>query len=109
MFSVLNHFSINNAVWSSSDEKEGVLVLLAKKESSDELLNRIRKFEREDKGEDLTQEQQRKKKRTVGIGSQILADLGVHKMRLMSSGTQYTALGGYGLEIVEHITPNKSS
>ena len=98
---------MSDSIEKISEEGEGVLVLIAKKESSDELLDRVRQFEREDHGETLTQEQKRKKKRTVGIGSQILVNLGVRKMRLLSSGTQYTALGGYGLEIVEHITPEK--
>ncbi|AKE52825.1 bifunctional 3,4-dihydroxy-2-butanone-4-phosphate synthase/GTP cyclohydrolase II [Kangiella geojedonensis] len=100
-------WTVSDSIEKISEEGEGVLVLIAKKESSDELLDRVRQFEREDHGETLTQEQQRKKKRTVGIGSQILVNLGVRKMRLLSSGTQYTALGGYGLEIVEHITPQK--
>jgi 3,4-dihydroxy 2-butanone 4-phosphate synthase/GTP cyclohydrolase II len=42
--------------------------------------------------------------RQYGIGSQILADLGVGRMRLMTNNpAKYTGLGGYGLEIVERV------
>lgn len=42
--------------------------------------------------------------RTIGVGSQILRDLGVSKMRLLSSPMKFNALSGFGLEIVEYIT-----
>jgi 3,4-dihydroxy 2-butanone 4-phosphate synthase/GTP cyclohydrolase II len=42
--------------------------------------------------------------RDYGIGAQILRDLGVSKMKLMSNNpTKRTGLVGYGLEIVENI------
>ena len=42
--------------------------------------------------------------REVGVGSQILRDLGVGSIALMtSSGRQYVGLGGYGIEIGETI------
>ncbi len=41
----------------------------------------------------------------VGTGSQILRDLGVRKMRLMSAPMRFTALSGFDLEIVEHLEP----
>ncbi|MDE0683361.1 MAG: bifunctional 3,4-dihydroxy-2-butanone-4-phosphate synthase/GTP cyclohydrolase II, partial [Candidatus Poribacteria bacterium] len=42
--------------------------------------------------------------RDYGIGAQILADLGVRKMRLMTNNPQkVTGLSGYGLEIVERV------
>jgi len=40
---------------------------------------------------------------TVGTGSQILRDLGVQKMRLLSSEMRYTGLSGFDLEIVEYL------
>lgn len=98
-------WSLAKAIEKIAQEGEGIVVVLANKETNEELLAKIRRYEEEDKGENLTQEQRRQKKRTVGIGSQILADLGVHKMRLLSSGSQYTGLAGYGLEIIENITP----
>ncbi|MRI32808.1 3,4-dihydroxy-2-butanone-4-phosphate synthase [Endozoicomonas sp. OPT23] len=40
---------------------------------------------------------------TIGTGSQILRDLGVGKMRLLSSPVKFGALSGFDLEIVEYI------
>ena len=42
--------------------------------------------------------------RTIGVGSQILRDLGVTKMRLLSSPMRFNALSGFGLEIVEYLS-----
>ena len=52
--------------------------------------------------------------RDYGIGAQILADLGTRRLRLMTNNPQkYTALRGFGLEIVERvpieIPPNQTN
>ena len=43
-------------------------------------------------------------RRTLGIGAQILADLSVGKMRLLSAPQRFHGLRGFGLEVVEYIT-----
>tara|TARA_R110002049_G_scaffold13509_3_gene58777 strand:+ start:131684 stop:132790 length:1107 start_codon:yes stop_codon:yes gene_type:complete len=40
---------------------------------------------------------------TLGVGGQILADLGVKQMRLLSAPQVFHGLGGFGLEVVEYI------
>ncbi|MCW8883888.1 MAG: bifunctional 3,4-dihydroxy-2-butanone-4-phosphate synthase/GTP cyclohydrolase II [Motiliproteus sp.] len=40
---------------------------------------------------------------TIGTGSQVLRDLGIGKMRLLSSPIKFNALSGFDLEIVEFI------
>ncbi|MGY4531623.1 3,4-dihydroxy 2-butanone 4-phosphate synthase/GTP cyclohydrolase II [Pseudomonas sp. TE3786] len=40
---------------------------------------------------------------TVGAGSQILRDLGVRKMRLLSSPVKFNAISGFDLEVVEYL------
>ena len=42
---------------------------------------------------------------TVGLGSQILGDLGVGKIRLMGAPAQYNAISGFDLEVVEYVNP----
>jgi 3,4-dihydroxy 2-butanone 4-phosphate synthase/GTP cyclohydrolase II len=44
--------------------------------------------------------------RDFGIGAQILHDLGIHKMRLMTNNLQAKRVGmvGYGLEIIEYVS-----
>ena len=41
--------------------------------------------------------------RNIGTGSQILRELGVRKMRLLSSPMKFNALSGFDLEIVEYV------
>ncbi|MFD2190759.1 bifunctional 3,4-dihydroxy-2-butanone-4-phosphate synthase/GTP cyclohydrolase II [Pistricoccus aurantiacus] len=42
---------------------------------------------------------------TIGTGSQILRQLGVGKMRLLSSPWKFSALSGFDLEVVEQLAP----
>lgn len=48
-------------------------------------------------------QEQRLAWRKVGTGSQILQDLGVSRMKLLSSPVRYNALSGFGLEITEYV------
>ncbi|MFT5162909.1 MAG: 3,4-dihydroxy 2-butanone 4-phosphate synthase/GTP cyclohydrolase II [Alteromonadaceae bacterium] len=82
----------------------GVLVLLGHTETADDLVNKVKSFEREDKGEVSPSATWSGTSRNVGIGSQILADVGVKKMRLLSSFKKYHSLSGFGLELVEYVS-----
>ncbi len=42
--------------------------------------------------------------RTDGVGAQILMDLGVKKMRLMTAPKVIHGLAGFGLEVVDYIS-----
>lgn len=81
-------------------DEGGVLVLLGKDE---DLLAQARLFEAEDKGETPVHAKWQGTSRTVGVGSQILASLGVRKMQLLSKPKKYHALSGYGLEVVDYV------
>jgi 3,4-dihydroxy 2-butanone 4-phosphate synthase/GTP cyclohydrolase II len=81
-------------------ENGGVLVLIGKDE---DLLTQVKQFEAEDNGEKPTHAPWIGSSRTIGVGSQILASLGVKKMRLLSKPKKYHALSGYGLEVVEYV------
>ncbi|WP_394240498.1 bifunctional 3,4-dihydroxy-2-butanone-4-phosphate synthase/GTP cyclohydrolase II [Vibrio astriarenae] len=82
----------------------GVLVVLGHEESTDLLIHRVKMFEAQDKGEAPMLAKKQGTSRRVGVGSQILADLGVHDMRLLSStNKKYHALGGFGLNVVEYV------
>ncbi|MCE9678068.1 3,4-dihydroxy-2-butanone-4-phosphate synthase [Shewanella sp. AS1] len=110
--------TFNDLLYSERDEKRswplekamariadegGVLVILAHQESNDELLAKVKAFEAEDKGEASVPAQRQGTSRQVGVGSQILSDLGVTKMRLLSSPKRYHSLSGFGLEVTEYI------
>ncbi len=45
----------------------------------------------------------------IGVGSQILRDLGVSKMLLMGAPVKYTGLSGFDLEVVDHVAPPSDS
>ncbi len=81
-------------------EDGGVLVLLGKEEHIE---SQVRRFAAEDRGERPTGADWQGSSRTIGVGSQILASMGVHKMRLLSKPIKYHALSGYGLEVVEYV------
>ena len=83
------------------NENGGVLVLLGKNE---DIVSQVKQFESEDLGTVAKSKAWKGSSRTVGIGSQILASLGVQKMRLLSKPIRYSALSGFGLEVVEYIS-----
>jgi 3,4-dihydroxy 2-butanone 4-phosphate synthase / GTP cyclohydrolase II len=71
---------------------------LAKVDGADSL-----EFHNEER-EQSTLEHQRTTQREVGIGAQILLDLNIRRIRLMTNHPRrVAALEGYGIEIVEHI------
>jgi 3,4-dihydroxy 2-butanone 4-phosphate synthase / GTP cyclohydrolase II len=60
-------------------------------------------FHKEEKDQ-VSQEGQRSTQREIGVGAQILLDLNLRRIRLMTNHPRrLAALEGYGIEIVEHI------
>ena len=101
-----DHFGwpLKRAMKRVAEEGSGVIVVLRKSEASRDLvqqiinLNRAQPLPADDHPSDP------RVLRTYGIGAQILVDLGVGQMRLMTNNpAKYTGLGGYGLEIVERV------
>lgn len=43
----------------------------------------------------------------IGVGSQILRDLGIRQMKLMSAPIKYTGIAGFDLEVVEYVQPGE--
>ncbi len=83
-------------------EGGGVVVILRQPEQEGEMLRRIRNFQLEDEGVKMPEKPAGEELRTYGIGAQILLDLGVRKMRVMSAPKHLHALSGFGLEVVEY-------
>jgi 3,4-dihydroxy 2-butanone 4-phosphate synthase/GTP cyclohydrolase II len=89
-----------------ADEGEGVVVVLRKPDTPRELLQQIVSLN-QPVGEDLHLQDHRPMLRTYGIGAQILFDLGVRKMRVLSAPRRMQAISGFGLEIVEYVSPSE--
>jgi 3,4-dihydroxy 2-butanone 4-phosphate synthase/GTP cyclohydrolase II len=85
-------------------EGRGVLVVIRNAEDSKSLVERIHQYGMEDHGVGSPpSEENRDDWRTTGAGAQILADLGVRKMRVMGAPKKYLGLSGYNLEVVEYV------
>ena len=82
---------------------EGVIVLLGQTEGELELIQRVTEYQQEDAGETVPAREGSPDLRTYGVGAQILLDLGVRKMRVLSTPKRMHGLSGFGLEVVEYI------
>ncbi len=86
-------------------EGRGVLVVIRQEEDSKSLGERIHRYHMEDNGiEGVVGQENDFDWRSTGTGAQILADLGVHKMRVLGEQRNYVGLSGYDLEIVEYVS-----
>ena len=86
----------------------GVLLYLNQEGRGIGLLNKLKAYEFQDKGMDTVEANEElgfeSDLRTYGIGAQILADLGLHKIRLLTNNPRkIVGLKGYSLEVTERI------
>ncbi len=89
-----------------ADDGQGVIVILRKPESPRELLQQIVSLN-QNGADDHSAHDPRPMLRTYGIGAQILSDLGVRKMRVLSAPRRMQGISGFGLEIVEYVSPSE--
>ncbi len=84
---------------------EGVIVVLRNRDRVEDLLGRFKALNpraREEEGIP-TRSKDRSELRTYGIGAQILADIGVRRMRVMSAPRAMHGISGFDLEVVEYV------
>lgn len=100
------------------EEGRGVLMYMHQEGRGIGLKNKMRAYMLQDGGLDTVEANEelgfKADLRDYGIGAQILTDLGLHKIRIMTNNPRkITALAGYGLEVVERvpieIPPNKNN
>ena len=84
----------------------GVLVVLGDDETAETILGRIA-GDLADPADNGAGGQASTELRNYGIGAQILSDLGVGKMRVLSAPKVFHGLKGFGLEVVEYVEPSQ--
>jgi 3,4-dihydroxy 2-butanone 4-phosphate synthase/GTP cyclohydrolase II len=84
----------------------GVVVLLSRDESSEQLLQSV-DIALGDAETALIGGENSNTYTTVGLGSQILRDLGVGKIHLMGAPIKYNAISGFDLEVMEYVAPGQ--
>ncbi|MBI1394742.1 MAG: 3,4-dihydroxy-2-butanone-4-phosphate synthase [Betaproteobacteria bacterium] len=110
-FSVLDALDLSDTVHSwnlfeamraIAEAERGVIVLLHRTETGQELLSRLVAS-----GE--APEPRKRDLRTYGIGAQILRDLGVLRMRLLAQPRRMPSMTGFDLEVTGYMEPRAPS
>jgi 3,4-dihydroxy 2-butanone 4-phosphate synthase/GTP cyclohydrolase II len=95
-------FSIDEAMRIVSAQGRGVIVLLRRAESGQDLLGALT----DDKP--AARPAAKWDSRLYGIGAQILRDLNVGRMRLLASPRKMPSMAGFGLEVCGYMSPTEN-
>jgi 3,4-dihydroxy 2-butanone 4-phosphate synthase/GTP cyclohydrolase II len=95
-------------------EGKGVIIYINQEGRGIGLINKLKAYKLQEQGMDTVDANVklgfRPDERDYGVGAQMLREIGVHKMRLMTNNpTKRAGLIGYGLEIVENVPINAPS
>jgi 3,4-dihydroxy 2-butanone 4-phosphate synthase/GTP cyclohydrolase II len=99
-------YSVQESLRIVAQHKEGVVVLLRRHETPSETREILERMA------DALHERRTPRKwdpRLHGIGAQILRDLGVGKMRVLARPKRIPSMSGFGLEVVEYVSPDEAS
>jgi 3,4-dihydroxy 2-butanone 4-phosphate synthase/GTP cyclohydrolase II len=84
--------------------EEGVIVVLRNHDSAREIVQRMMENQTQGGSHHKIQKIDNSKElRTYGVGAQILSDLGVRKMRVLSAPKSIHALSGFDMEVTEYL------
>ena len=99
---------LHRALKMIEQDQSGVLLYIRQEGRGIGLVNKLKAYALQDQGLDTVEANEKlgfkPDMRNYGIGAQILVDLGVRKMRLMTNNPKkMVGLDGYGLSIVEQV------
>ena len=100
---------LHAAMQTIEKEGRGVIVYMNQEGRGIGLVNKLKAYKLQEEGYDTVEANLKlgfkMDERDYGIGAQIIRDLGISKMKLMTNNpTKRTGLVGYGLEIVENVS-----
>lgn len=97
---------LRSALERIAQESVGVVVLLSRDDDPKTLVRRVRLMALEQDAESSATADGRESNelRTYGIGAQILIDLGIRRMRVLSAPRKLHAISGFGLDVIEYVS-----
>jgi 3,4-dihydroxy 2-butanone 4-phosphate synthase/GTP cyclohydrolase II len=96
-------WSIRSALKYISQQGKGVVVILQNQADSTSSLDQLNNSMDDNKQDNIVNLHSRKNLRMTGMGSQIIHDLGIRKIRVLGSPKKMPALSGFGLEVTDYI------
>ena len=96
-------WSYHRAMQRIAEEGRGAMVVIAREESTEQLLEEILQFPNLPRQVSAGGRNGIQIYRLIGTGSQILKQLGVGKIRALSAPTRFNALSGFHLEVTEFV------
>jgi 3,4-dihydroxy 2-butanone 4-phosphate synthase/GTP cyclohydrolase II len=99
---------LHTAMAMVEEEGKGVIVYMRQEGRGIGLVNKLKAYHLQENGKDTVEANEalgfKADMREYGIGAQILADLGLHRIRLMTNNPRkIIGLQGYGIEVVERV------
>jgi 3,4-dihydroxy 2-butanone 4-phosphate synthase/GTP cyclohydrolase II len=99
---------LHKALFAIKQEGRGVLIYMRQEGRGIGLLNKLKAYELQDQGKDTVEANHAlgfpADLRHYGIGAQILVDLGVHSLRILTNNPRkIVGIEGYGLQVVERV------
>jgi len=98
------HWPLRDVLQRVAREGKGVVVILRPDEPADTLVEQIKAYHIPENADTGSATNKPDELRTYGVGAQIIADLGVQKMRVLSAPKIVHGIAGFGLEVVEYVS-----